>query len=505
MASPRVRTRFAPSPTGFLHIGGVRSALYNKLLALNKDGVFILRIEDTDRSRFVPGSVEDICRSLAELGIVVDEGVRLDGNGSIIQDGAFGPYIQSERKEKHAAYADKLVEMGKAYVCFCTAERLEELRKTQQLMGKPTMYDGHCRTVSNDDAKSRIDAGEPHVIRLKLPREGTVIVRDAIRDEVEFEWKLIDDQVIIKSDGFPTYHLAAMCDDHDMEITHVVRGEEWLSSTPKHIFIYESFGWTLPQFAHLPLLLNPDHSKLSKRQGDVAAHDYLDKGYLPDAIINFIALLGWNPTGDQEIYSDAHGQDLIANLAKSFNLHKINKAGAIFNVMKLDWMNRRYIDSIPEEAYLQKAKDFLRYDFQNKDEKFIERIILMERNRIMRLTELLPSIEKYQVEPDYKAVSIALKQQTDEDVIDKLQIFKERISNWNDDVFTKDIITSVEFSEKDLREFVISQNWTNGEAFWPLRVALSGEEKSPSPFELLWALGKERSLARIDAAIKTLK
>src|SRR5688572_2000458 len=275
-----VRVRFAPSPTGFLHIGGLRSALYNWLFARHHGGTFILRVEDTDRSRFVEGAIEGLQRALEACDLKPDE----------------GPYIQSENREKHLQYAYELIEKDAAYYCFCTAERLDEVRKQQQLLKQPVMYDRHCRSLSKLEAENRAAVGDEHVIRLKVPTEGVSKMHDMIRGDVEIPWAQVDDQVLIKSDGYPTYHLAATCDDHDMEISHVIRGEEWLSSLPKHLFIFETMGWKAPEYAHLPLLLNADRSKLSKRQGDVAVEDYLAKGYLPEALVNFVALLGWNPT-----------------------------------------------------------------------------------------------------------------------------------------------------------------------------------------------------------------
>jgi nondiscriminating glutamyl-tRNA synthetase len=374
MSEKRIRTRFAPSPTGYLHIGGVRTALYAEFVAKQAGGDFLLRIEDTDQSRYVEGAVESLCHAMKQLGIKPDEGVWLDDDGKIIQKGDHGPYIQSERKHIHQEYAKKLVEMDKAYYCFCTAERLDEVRKMQELTKRPTGYDGHCRNLSADEVQKRLEAGEAHVIRLKLPEEGSVTINDAIRGDVSFDWKLIDDQVIIKSDGMATYHLASMADDHDMKISHVIRGEEWLSSTPKHIFIYESFGWDLPVFAHLPLILNPDKSKLSKRQGDVAAEDYLKKGYLPEALINFLALLGWNPTADREIYTKQELIDL-------FDLSKVNKAGAVFQIDKLNWLNNHYLREMDLESYFDLVLPHL--NAFKEDEDFKQRVAILYRERMV--------------------------------------------------------------------------------------------------------------------------
>jgi len=353
MAQKRVRVRAAPSPTGYMHIGNLRTYIYDLFLAKQNDGDFVLRIEDTDQSRFVADATVSFCRTLKRLGIEPNEGVWIaEDRQTLTQKGDYGPYIQSERKAKHQAYAKQLLDMDKAYHCFCTSERLEEMRKMQEMTKQPTGYDGTCRKLDAAEAKRRVEAGEPHVIRLKLPKEGNAVVEDAIRGKVTFDWKLIDDQVIIKQDGMATYHLAAMADDHDMGITHVLRGEEWLASAPKHLFIYQAFGWEPPIYAHLPLLLNPDRTKLSKRQGDVSVESYLDKGYLPEALINFLALCGWNPKDDQEIY----GQD---ELSKLFDLSKINKSGAIFNLEKLDWLNNHYLRQLPLDDYYALALPFL--------------------------------------------------------------------------------------------------------------------------------------------------
>jgi len=492
MTTERVRVRFAPSPTGYLHIGSLRTALYDELFARHHDGDFVLRVEDTDRTRLVEGSIENLCRSLNACGVIPNEGVWLDDAGKIIQRGAFGPYIQSERKDRHLAYAKQLLEMDKAYYCFCSADRLEELRKEQQLIGKPTMYDGKCRMLSLGEAQKRVDAGESHVIRLKLPKQGKVTIWDIVRDDIEFEWALIDDQVIIKSDGFPTYHLAAMCDDHDMEITHVIRAEEWISSTPKHLFIFEAFGWTPPKFAHLPLLLNKDRSKLSKRQGDVAVEDYLTKGYLPEALLNFVALQGFNPSAEQEIYTHEE-------LVKSFDLTKINKAGAVFNLEKLDWLNAHYLRAMPEEKYLQLTYPHIQD--KTDDYSFADRCLLLVRDRVQKPTDVIDLTSFfYQSKFDFSNVSIAWKKQTTDDARIRLRAVKEVLGKEMDETFV-----SSQQIEQPIKALIAEKGWGNGDTLWPLRVALSGQEKSPSPFELLWAYGKARSLGRIDDALAELK
>ncbi len=290
----QVRVRFAPSPTGYLHVGGLRTALYNFLFAKHHGGKIILRIEDTDQSRKVEGAVENLIETLRWAGVVYDEGP--DRNGG------FGPYIQSQRLSLYQQYAKQLIGSNKAYYCFCSSERLDEVRKKQIALKQSPSYDRHCRDLSSAESEKRVAAGDRYVVRMKVPLDGEMTFEDVIRGKVTIAYKILDDQVLIKSDGFPTYHLAVVVDDHLMGITHIIRGEEWLSSVPKHILLYQYFGWELPEYVHLPLLLNPDKSKLSKRQGDVAVEDYRAKGYLKEAIVNFIAFLGWNPGDEREIF-----------------------------------------------------------------------------------------------------------------------------------------------------------------------------------------------------------
>ncbi len=489
MLERRFRVRAAPSPTGYMHIGNLRTYIYDYFLAKQNSGDFILRIEDTDQSRFVEGAVENLCNSLKQLGIEPNEGVWIDDDNKIFQRGDHGPYIQSERKHIHQQYAKQLVEMGKAYYCFCTAERLDEVRKMQELTKRPTGYDGHCRDLSAEEVQKRLEAGESHVIRLKLPKEGSVTINDAIRGDVSFDWQLIDDQVIIKSDGMATYHLAAMADDHDMDITHVIRGEEWLSSTPKHIFIYESFGWELPIFAHLPLILNPDKSKLSKRQGDVAAEDYLKKGYLPQSLINFLALLGWNPTADREIYTKQELIDL-------FDLTKVNKAGAVFQIDKLNWLNNHYLREMDEQSYFDLILPHL--NSYNADLKFKQRVALLFRERIILPSEITEQSAFLFVDKlDYSKVSITWKDHSKDEARERLTTAIGWIEQIDD---SKE--HDAKFIEEYIKNLIQNQGWGNGDTLWPLRASLSAQEKSPSPFELIAVLGKKQSTARIQQALE---
>ncbi|MEE9465400.1 MAG: glutamate--tRNA ligase [Candidatus Neomarinimicrobiota bacterium] len=322
-----VRVRFAPSPTGYLHVGGLRTALYNWLFARKHEGAFVLRIEDTDQSREVAGAIDNLHEMLAWAGLDIDEGL---GPG-----GDYGPYVQSERLDIYHQHAEQLLAGGNAYYCFCTPERLDQLRERQKKMGIAVRYDRQCRSMPLDEARSRATR-EPHVVRLAVPETGRISFKDIIRKKVAFDWQQLDDQVLIKGDCFPTYHLANVVDDHLMGISHVIRGEEWLPSMPKHLYLYQAFGWEPPTFAHLPLLLNPDRSKLSKRQGHVAVEDYREKGYLPQAMVNFVALLGWHEQGNREVFT-------LPELIAAFEIGRVQKGGAIFDTGKLDWINGQHI------------------------------------------------------------------------------------------------------------------------------------------------------------------
>ena len=328
-----VRVRFAPSPTGYLHVGGLRTALYNFLFARHHQGVLVLRIEDTDQTRYVEGAAESLIQTLRLTGIEYDEGPDAGGN--------YGPYVQSERLQIYKKHGQQLIENGHGYYCFCTPEDLEKMRENQIAQGLNPQYDRRCRSLKPAEISQKLEQGISHVIRLRMPLEGETVIEDLIRGGVSFQNELQDDQILIKSDGYPTYHLANVVDDHSMSITHVIRGEEWLLSLPKHIQLYRAFDWEIPQWAHLPLLLNQDRSKLSKRQGDVAVEDYLEKGYLPQALVNFLAMLGWSPGTDQEFFS-------MEELIEQFSLERVSKSGAVFDIEKLNWMNGHYIRELPE-------------------------------------------------------------------------------------------------------------------------------------------------------------
>ncbi|MDP2586535.1 MAG: glutamate--tRNA ligase [Candidatus Komeilibacteria bacterium] len=480
-----IKTRFAPSPTGYLHIGGLRTALYNYLYAKQNGGVFALRIEDTDQKREVAGAVESLILTLQKMGLDWDEGPMMDKDLNLTEKGQNGPYLQSKRLKIYQEYAQKLIDSKNAYFCDCTPERLDKLRQEQEAQKLAPRYDGHCRDKAPISKLQFPD--KPYVIRLRVPENREVVFNDLIRGEVKFKTSEIDDQVLIKSDGFPTYHLANVVDDHLMAVTHVIRGEEWLSSTPKHILLYEAFGWTLPQFSHLPLLLNPDKSKLSKRQGDVAVEDYLAKGYLPEALINYVALLGWHPSDDQEIFS-------LNELVKSFDLCKVQKAGAVFDVNKLNWFNCYYIKQLPEDELLKRCAEFL----PNVDKDKLLKILKVEKDRLNNLSEIGEKVKMFLELPDYDGKILIFKKSTKETTVTGLKLALAVLENVPENEWQKENLNQI------LSKVVTENSLTNGDVFWPVRVAVSGAEKSPSPEEIMDVLGKEESLARIKTAIDRL-
>ena len=380
-----VRVRFAPSPTGYVHVGSLRTALYNYLFAKKNKGEFLLRLEDTDRTRLQEGSADNLLKALYDTGVIPDEGLIMGEDGKASQKGDSGPYIQSERLELYQKYIKQLLNEGKAYYCFCTKERLDNLRSRQKAAGLTPRYDGHCRNLSEEEIKKRIDAGEPYVIRLKLPENKDIIFHDVVRGDVTINTDDLDDQVLIKADGFPTYHFAVVVDDHLMGITHVIRGEEWLPSTPKHVYLYECFGWKAPQYVHLPNILNADHKKLSKRQGDVAVGDFLDKGYLPEALINYLALLGWSPEDEREIMT-------LSEMVKSFDLSKVHRSGAVFDREKLDWMNGQYIKAMEDNTLAELIAPYFD-DNSISQETFFQYASLIK-ERIVCLSEAPNSVNE---------------------------------------------------------------------------------------------------------------
>ncbi len=488
---PKIRTRFAPSPTGYLHIGGLRTALYAYLFAKQNKGVFFLRIEDTDQSREVAGAVENLLKVLKSAGITPDEGIIAEEGGKVREIGHFGPYTQSHRLEIYQRYAKQLIDSDKAYYCFCTSERLDTLRHSQEAAKQPTRYDGLCRKLSPEEIKKKLDRGEKYVIRMKInpEQDGVIEFEDLVRGKISVHSREIDDQILIKADGFPTYHLAHIVDDHLMRTSHIIRGEEWLPSTPKHLLLFKAFGWQPPQYAHLSLILNPDKSKLSKRQGDVAVEDYLAKGYLPEALVNYVALLGWNPGTEQEIFS-------MSELLKEFSFDKIHKAGAVFDVKKLDWMNSEYIKKLPAQEFKELALPYLQKRLGNNlsDKVDVDKIMALEQQRIDRLDKIGEGLEFLFVnELNYDKNLLAWKKSTLEKAGECLGLVLAELEKYQD--------WSKENLEKDLLELIKTNELSNGDVLWPLRVALTGQEKSPTPFEVAEILGKEKTLGRIKKAI----
>lgn len=485
MISENVRVRFAPSPTGYLHIGGLRTALYNYLFARHNNGKFILRIEDTDRNRFVEGAVENLISTLNWIGLNYDEGPDTEGE--------YGPYLQSHRLDIYKTYAKQLIENKKAYYCFCTPERLQGLREEQQRQKLPqAKYDKHCLNISVDEINQKLEGGVSHVIRLNVPAEQKVFFDDLVRKKVEFDTANIDDQVLIKSDGFPTYHLANVVDDHLMKITHVIRGEEWLSSTPKHILLYDFFGWEKPEFAHLPLLLNPDRSKLSKRQGDVAVEDYQTKGYLKEALINFVALLGWNAGDDKEIYS-------VDELVENFSLERINKSGAVFDLQKLNWLNAEHLRAKPNEELLNMLKDAVQkseFKNQNYSDDYLIQIIEAMKERVSFIPEFITNAPYFFSAPDTYEDEIVKKRWNSDssEILNKLADIYSVFEN----------PTKADF-ENGLKSLAETSQLGVGKIIHPLRLAVSGMGNGPGVYDIVNIIGKEETIIRIKKAIEILK
>jgi glutamyl-tRNA synthetase len=485
MINEKPRVRFAPSPTGYLHVGGLRTALYNYLYAKKNSGTFVLRIEDTDRNRYVEGAVENLIKALNWAGLNYDEGPEIGGES--------GPYLQSERLDIYKKYSEELIAKGKAYYCFCTPERLQTLREEQEKQKLPqAKYDKHCLHLSKEEIGKNLAAGISKVVRLKVEPNQIIKFNDVIREYVEFESNNVDDQVLIKSDGYPTYHLANVVDDHLMKITHVIRGEEWLSSTPKHVLLYDAFEWERPVFAHLPLLLNPDRSKLSKRQGDVAVEDYRDKGYLKEALINFVALLGWNAGDDKEFY-------YMNELIEKFSLERVNKAGAVFDIQKLNWLNAEHLRKKPIDELLTMLKVEIhksKYKDQDFSDKYLTLIIEAMKERVSFIKEFIDTCPYFYEEPkEYEQKSI--DKNWNPETLDYLKKLKEEFADLND--------PKKEDFEHKLAKVSEELNVGKGKLIHPLRLAVSGQSTGPGMFDLLFILGKAEVIKRIDTALVSIK
>ena len=480
----QVRTRFAPSPTGYLHLGGLRTALYTYLFARSHGGKFSLRIEDTDQEREVPGAVEKIYSSMAAAGLKYDEGPDVGGD--------YGPYIQSQRKDLYLPYAKQLVESGHAYYCFCTKERLDQARAEAEKKGENFKYDKHCLHLSKEEVQRRLDAGEPYVIRQNIPTEGKAGFDDLIFGHVEVDCSTLDDNVLIKADGLPTYNFANVIDDHTMGITHVTRGTEYLSSAPKYNLLYQAFGWEPPKYIHLPPVMANAQRKLSKRYGDPSFEDLLDQGYLKEAIINFIALLGWSPKGEQEIFS-------LEELEKIFDLDGINKAPAIFDMQKLRWFNAEYMRKLPFEEYLRLAAPW--FEKALAPGKFdLRRLAELMQNRTEVLKDIPDMVSFLAEMPEFDpAIYTHKKMKTNPEIalqaLNAVRPMLETIDPW----------TEQQLHDK-VMEFIPTTGLKNGQMLWPLRIAISGRESTPGgAFEIAYLLGREETLKRLDDSIARLE
>ena len=481
----KVRTRFAPSPTGYMHIGNLRTALYEYLVAKkNEDGVFILRIEDTDQQRLVEGSVDVIYDTLKQCNLLHDEGPDIGGN--------YGSYIQSERMKSgiYKQYAEQLIELDGAHYCFCSEQEIDEQRQIAASKAISFKYDDPCKRLSKEEINSRIQSGEKHVIRQNIPNEGTTSFDDEVYGTISFENSTLDEAILLKSDGFPTYNFANIIDDHSMEITHVVRGNEYLSSTPKYNLVYSSFGWDIPTYVHCPPVMKDEQHKLSKRNGDASFQDLVAKGYLPQAIINYIALLGWAPETDQEIYT-------LDELKQAFNVKRINTSGAIFDIDKLTWMNGIYLRNMDIDTFhalvLPYIKGAVTSDFDTKE------IAEILHQRTSTLTEIHDMLDFFDVYPSFENdLYINKKMKTSPEVaLPSLVAAKQLLANI--DNYTKEVI------HEQMMELVKTMGIKNGQLLFPVRIALTGKAFTPGgAIEIAYILGKEESIRRLDIAINNL-
>lgn len=480
----KVRTRFAPSPTGRMHVGNLRTALYAYLIAKHEGGDFLLRIEDTDQERYVEGAVDIIYHTLAETGLIHDEGPD--------KDGGCGPYVQSERQAAgiYMKYAKELVEKGKAYYCFCDKERLESLK--QEVAGKEIIvYDKHCLHLSKEEVEANLAAGKPFVIRQNTPTEGTTRFVDEIYGVIEVPNAELDDMILIKSDGYPTYNFANVVDDHLMGITHVVRGNEYLSSAPKYNLLYEAFGWDVPVYVHCPLITNEEHKKLSKRSGHSSYEDLIDQGFVTEAVINYVALLGWSPADNREIFS-------LPELVEAFDYHHINKSPAVFDIAKLKWMNGEYIKKMDPDAFYERAlpylKEVLKKDFD------LKKIAGMVQTRIEVFPDIPELVDFFEEVPEYdSAMYRHKKMKTTEET--SLAVLKEvlPVLEAQEDYNNDPLYAS-------LSAFVKEHGYKNGYVMWPLRTAVSGKQMTPAgATEIMEIIGKEETLKRVHAAIEKLE
>lgn len=495
----RVRTRIAPSPTGDPHVGTAYIALFNLAFAHINNGDFILRIEDTDQNRYTAGSEQMIFDALKWLDLNYAEGPDVGG--------PYGPYRQSERFELYGEYAKQLVEKGGAYYCFCTQERLEKLRERQKAMGKAPGYDGHCRSLTQEEIQAKLDAGEPYVIRLKMPYEGETIIKDRLRGDIVFENNKIDDQVLLKADGFPTYHLANVVDDHLMEVTHVIRAEEWIASTPKHIQLYKAFGWDAPEFIHMPLLRNADRTKISKRKNPVSLNWYRDEGYLKEGTVNFLGLMGYSFGENKEIFT-------LEEFKENFNINKVSLGGPVFDLVKLGWVNNQHMRMKDLDELSKLAVPFFQQqghvgeNVSEKEYEAIVKIVGILRESAQTLKEIaveatayyqddfeLPEVTEEMNKKERKSVEKLCSSIEDPVGKDSIKLFMEKLEKWEKDEFTVD-------EAKDLLHHTMDEIGEGpAKVFMPLRAVITGQARGADLFNVLYIIGKERTLKRMKAMI----
>ena len=480
----KVRTRFAPSPTGRMHVGNLRTALYAYLIAKHEGGDFLLRIEDTDQERLVEGAVDIIYRTLKATGLKHDEGPD--------KDGGVGPYVQSDRVKSgiYMEYAKKLIEKGEAYYCFCDKERLESLK--QEVAGKEIMiYDKHCLHLSKEEVEEKLKAGVPYVIRQNNPQTGTTTFHDEIYGDITVDNAELDDMVLIKSDGYPTYNFANVVDDHLMKITHVVRGNEYLSSSPKYNRLYDAFGWKVPVYVHCPTITNEEHKKLSKRSGHSSFEDLLEQGFLTEAIVNFVALLGWSPTDNQEFFT-------LEELVKAFDYHNMSKSPAVFDMTKLRWMNGEYIKKMDDEKFFELAKPYL--ETAIKKPLDLKKIAGMVKTRIETLCDIADQVDFFEEMPEYSAdMYVHKKMKTTKE--NSLETLKEVLP-----ILEAQEIYSNDALFETLSKYVADKGVKTGFVMWPIRTAVSGKQMTPAgATEIMEIIGKEESLTRIRKGIELLE
>ncbi len=482
----KVRTRFAPSPTGRMHVGNLRTALYAYLIAKHEDGDFMLRIEDTDQERFVEGALEIIYRTLEKTGLVHDEGPD--------KDGGVGPYVQSERNASglYLKYAKQLIEQGDAYYCFCDKERLESLRsKVSESGTEIVVYDKHCLHLSKEEIQANLDAGKPYVIRINIPSEGTTTFHDDIYGDITVPNAELDDMILIKSDGYPTYNFANVVDDHLMGITHVVRGNEYLSSAPKYNRLYEAFGWEVPTYVHCPLITDETHKKLSKRCGHSSYEDLLEQGFVSEAIVNYVALLGWCPEDNREIFS-------LEELVRAFDYRHMSKSPAVFDVMKLRWMNGEYLKAMEEEKFFALAKPYIEEVVGDKYD--LHKIAGLIKTRIETFLDIREQIDFFEAVPEYDTAMYCHKKMktNEENSLELLKSVLPVLEQQND--FGNDALFET------LKQYAGETGKKIGYVMWPIRTAVSGRQNTPGgATEIMDVLGKEESLARIRAGIRKLE